>query len=336
MSTQLQPPAPAPTKMRMSRTKKVFLGLLIAGIAMVFGALGFVVWADSKIEKIPASELLSLQPIGADEPRTLLLVGTDSREDLPEDWEDNFGDFSGKRTDVIMIAQINKDGTGQLISLPRDLKVDIPGRGVNKINAAFVFGGPDLLIQTIQNNLGVSINNYIEIDFGGFGRIVDSLGGIEITFEYPARDKKSGLNVEAGTQRLDGEMALAYARSRFYQEKQNGKWVSVRGSDIGRTGRQQEVLLTMFKQATRVGSAFNLPGFVGTFAEQITADEGVTPGVLLELGRAGLSLNADQLEMRTLPVEIANQNGVSYVITIEPAASELLAAFRAGTPFPPE
>lgn len=322
--------------MRMSRTKKVFLGLLIAGIAMVFGALGFVVWADSKIEKIPASELLSLQPIGADEPRTLLLVGTDSREDLPEDWEDNFGDFSGKRTDVIMIAQINKDGTGQLISLPRDLKVDIPGRGVNKINAAFVFGGPDLLIQTIQNNLGVSINNYIEIDFGGFGRIVDSLGGIEITFEYPARDKKSGLNVEAGTQRLDGEMALAYARSRFYQEKQNGKWVSVRGSDIGRTGRQQEVLLTMFKQATRVGSAFNLPGFVGTFAEQITADEGVTPGVLLELGRAGLSLNADQLEMRTLPVEIANQNGVSYVITIEPAASELLAAFRAGTPFPPE
>ena len=336
MSTQLQPPAPAPTKMRMSRTKKVFLGLLIAGIAMVFGALGFVVWADSKIEKIPASELLSLQPIGADEPRTLLLVGTDSREDLPEDWEDNFGDFSGKRTDVIMIAQINKDGTGQLISLPRDLKVDIPGRGVNKINAAFVFGGPDLLIQTIQNNLGVSINNYIEIDFGGFGRIVDSLGGIEITFEYPARDKKSGLNVEAGTQRLDGEMALAYARSRFYQEKQNGKWVSVRGSDIGRTGRQQEVLLTMFKQATRVGSAFNLPGFVGTFAEQITADEGVTPGVLLELGRAGLSLNADQLEMRTLPVEIANQNGVSYVITIEPAASELLAAFRVGTPFPPE
>lgn len=322
--------------MRMSRTKKAFLGLLIAGIAMVFGALGFVVWADAKIDKIPASELTSLQPIGADEPRTLLLVGSDSREDLPEDWEDNFGDFAGKRTDVIMIAQINKDGTGQLISLPRDLKVDIPGRGVNKINAAFVFGGPDLLIQTIQNNFGVSINNYIEIDFGGFGRIVDSLGGIEITFEYPARDEKSGLNVEAGTQRLDGEMALAYARSRFYQEKQNGEWVSVRGSDIGRTGRQQEVLLTMFRQATRVGAAFNLPGFVGTFAEQITADEGVTPGVLLELGRAGLSLNADQLDMRTIPVEIANQNGVSYVITIEPAASELLAAFRAGTPFPPE
>lgn len=336
MSRQLQPPAPAPIKRRMSRMKKVFLGLLIAGIAMVFGALGFVVWADSKIEKIPASELVSLQPIAAGEPRTLLLVGSDSREDLPEDWEDNFGDFSGKRTDVIMIAQINKDGTGQLISLPRDLKVDIPGRGVNKINAAFVFGGPDLLIQTIQNNFDVSINNYIEIDFGGFGRIVDSLGGIEITFEYPARDKKSGLNVGAGAQRLDGEMALAYARSRFYQEKQNGKWVSVRGSDIGRTGRQQEVILTMFKQATRLGSAFNLPGFIGAFAEQITADEGVTPGVLLELGRAGLSLDADQLEMRTLPVEISNQNGVSYVITIEPAASELLAAFRAGTPFPPE
>ncbi|VAW09691.1 hypothetical protein MNBD_ACTINO02-2325, partial [hydrothermal vent metagenome] len=255
---------------------------------------------------------------------------------LPPEWEDNFGDFSGKRTDVIMIAQITPDGEGQLISLPRDLRVTIPGKGINKINAAFVFGGPDLLIQTIQENFGISINNYIEINFGGFGKVVDSLGGIEITFDNPARDAKSGLRVEEGTQRLDGEMALAYARSRFYQELRNGKWVSVRGSDIGRTGRQQEVLMTMFRQAKSPGSAFNLPGFVGTFAEQITADEGITPGVLLELGKAGLALDVENIDMRTLPVEISNQNGTSYVIPVEPEASALLAAFRAGVPFPPE
>jgi LCP family protein required for cell wall assembly len=334
--TQQQTPAPVPQKRRMSLVKKLFLTFLIGSIAVVFGALGFIWWADSKIEKIPAEELVSLQPVAPDEARTILLVGSDSREGLPPEWEDNFGDFSGKRTDVIMIAQITPDGQGQLISLPRDLKVAIPGKGVNKINAAFVFGGPDLLIQTIQENFGIPINNYIEINFGGFGRVVDSLGGIEITFDNPARDAKSGLRVEEGTQRLDGEMALAYARSRFYQELRNGKWVSVRGSDIGRTGRQQEVLMTMFSQAKSPGSAFNLPGFVGTFAEQITADEGITPGVLLELGKAGLALDVENIDMRTLPVEISNQNGVSYVIPVEPEASTLLAAFRSGVPFPPD
>ncbi|NOX22477.1 MAG: LCP family protein [Actinobacteria bacterium] len=334
--TQQQPPAPAPPKRRISLVKKLFLTFLVVSIAAVFGALGFIWWADSKIEKIPAEELVSLQPVAPDEARTILLVGSDSRDGLPPEWEDNFGDFSGKRTDVIMIAQITPDGEGQLISLPRDLRVTIPGKGINKINAAFVFGGPDLLIQTIQENFGISINNYIEINFGGFGKVVDSLGGIEITFDNPARDAKSGLRVEEGKQRLDGEMALAYARSRFYQELRNGKWVSVRGSDIGRTGRQQEVLMTMFRQAKSPGSAFNLPGFIGTFAEQITADEGITPGVLLELGKAGLALDVENIDMRTLPVEISNQNGTSYVIPVEPEASALLAAFRAGVPFPPE
>ncbi len=336
MTTIQMPEAPAapesPKKKRRGRT--ALLWILILAVVAVFGAIGFLLWTDSKIEKIPESELESLQPVAGDI-RNILVVGTDSRDDLPSDFEGNFGDFSGSRTDVIMIAHFS-GGRAQLLSIPRDLKVQIPGQGTQKINAAYVFGGPDLLVQTIQDNLGISINNYIEIDFVGFANVVDALGGVTLAFDYPARDLKSGLEVPAGPQTLGGEMALAYARSRSYQELRDGEWQSVNGSDIGRTGRQQELLLTMFDQATSPGKAFNLPGFASAFAEQIRADSGLSVNVLVELGRAVLGLSSSEIDTKTLPVAISNEGGVSYVVRTEPAATNVLNAFAAGDPFPAE
>ncbi len=325
------PAAPEPPK-RKRRGRTTVLWLLILSVLTVFAAIGFLMWTDSKIEKIPESELQSLQPVDAGI-RNILIVGTDSRDGLPDDFGGSFGSFSGSRTDVIMIAHFT-GGRAQLLSIPRDLKVQIPGQGTQKVNAAFVFGGPDLLVQTIQDNLGISINNYIEIDFVGFANVVDALGGVTLTFDNAARDLKSGLDVPAGTQTLGGEMALAFARSRSYQEQVNGEWVSVDGSDIGRTGRQQELLLTMFDQASSPGRAFNLPGFASAFAEQIRADSGLSVGVLVELGRAVLGLETGEIDTRTLPVKISNEGGVSYVVRTEPSATEVLAAFGSGAPFP--
>ena len=265
------PPPIAPPPRRLSTGKKVLLGILIVAVLGVFGTVGYIYFIDSKIEKIPDEALPSLNDEIEQGFRNMLIVGSDSREDLPEGFE-NFGSFEGERTDVIMVAHVIPGEGGQLLSLPRDLKVAIPGNGTNRINAAFVFGGPDLLVQTIQGNFGIPINHYVEIDFGGFARVVDSLGGITKTFENPARDLKSGLDVPAGTVVMDGETALAYARSRSYQEQINGEWVSVDGSDIGRTHRQQEVLLLMFDQATSLSSAFSLPSFASSFAEQISVD----------------------------------------------------------------
>ena len=221
----------------------------------------------------------------------------------------------------------------QILSLPRDLKVDIPGHETNRINAAFVFGGPDLLVDTVRQNLGVAVNNYVEIDFAGFAALVDELGGVELTFDHPARDKKSGLDVDAGTQLLLGPQALAYARSRSYQELRNGEWKGVGNNDIARTRRQQEVLLALFDQATSRGNALNLPSFANTVAEQITTDETLTVSVMVELGRAVLSLKSQDLEATTLPVRIVNEER-SYVVPVEPEASAVLDAFKAGQPFP--
>lgn len=331
-----QTPAPAPPEYPKRRHwgRTILLSILILAVVGVFGTIGALLWTDSKIDKLPEESLQSLQPVDAGI-RTFLIVGTDSRENLPDDFEGNFGDFSGSRTDVIMVAHI-EGGRAQLLSLPRDLKVDIPGHGTNKINAAYVFGGPDLLVQTIQNNFDIPIHNYVEIDFLGFANVVDALGGLTLTFDNPARDLKSGLDVPAGTVTLDGAQALAYARSRSYQELQGDTWVSVDGTDIGRTGRQQELLLTMFAQATSPGKAFNLPGFVSTFAEQITADSGLSIPVLIEMGTTVLTLGGTEIDALTLPVQISNEGGVSYVVPVEPAASAVLEAFASGAPFPAE
>ena len=317
----------------MGTGKMVLLGFLIVAVLGVFGSVGFVYYLDSKIDKIPDEALPSLEEDVDQGFRNILIVGSDSRENLPEGF-DNFGAFGGERTDVIMIAHVIPGEGAQLLSLPRDLKVAIPGEGTNRVNAAFVFGGPDLLVRTIQDNFEIPIHHYVEIDFGGFARVVDSLGGIDKTFANPARDLKSGLSVEAGPQVMDGETALAYARSRSYQELINGTWTSVDGSDIGRTHRQQEVMLLMFDKASSKSSAFNLPGFATTLAEQITADAGFTPAVMIDLGRAGLSLSSADIETKTLPVQNSSEGGVAYVVRIEPDATSVLTAFIAGTAFP--
>ena len=315
--------------------KKILLAVLIVGVVAIFSAIAFVYFIDSKIEKIPNEVLPSLTQEVEDHGVTnILIVGSDSRAGLDD--LTNFGDFSGSRTDVIMVAHLVPGGGAQLLSLPRDLKMSIPGEGTNRINAAYVFGGPDLLVQTIQDNLGIPIHHYVEIDFAGFANVVDALGGLTKTFDHPARDSKSGLDVDAGTIKMDGMTALAYARSRHYQELINGSWQSVDGSDIGRTHRQQEVLLLMFDQATSKSSAFNLPHFASTLAEQIKADEGFTVQVMIDMGRAGLSLSSTEIETRTLPVKNQTEDGRAYVVPIEPDATNVINAFLTGAPFPEE
>ena len=109
---------------------------------------------------------------------------------------------------------------------------------------------------------GIPIHHYVEIDFAGVGAVVDSLGGVTLDFDYPGRDGKSGFRTEAGRHTLNGEEAVAYARSRHYEILKNGSWTSTPGGDIARTGRQQEILIALFSQATSPSSAFNLPSFL--------------------------------------------------------------------------
>ena len=334
---RVDPPTPQEPrrKKRWSFAQKFLLFLLGLMVVAVFGGYGYLRYTEGKIDRIQASDLTSLNAVSASgEPVNFLLVGVDDRSTLPGDWDDTFGEFAGRRTDVIMIAHLVPGESIQMLSIPRDWMANIPGHGTNRINASYVLGGPDLLVQTVQSETGIPINHYVEIDFAGVGAVVDSLGGVTLDFTYPGRDLTSGFQTDAGRHTLNGEEAVAFARSRKYQELHNGEWTGTGGGDIARTGRQQQLLIALFDQVTSPSAAFNLAGFLPTFADQITADEGLTLGRMADLGRDALTLRSRNIDSATLPVQNhKGDDGRAYVIPVDTTQS-FLDAFITGTPLP--
>ena len=179
---------------------------------------------------------------------TYLLVGSDSRADLSaeERKELNTGGAAGQRTDTIMLLHTG-DGPNLLMSIPRDSLVPIPGHGTTKINAAYAYGGPKLLVRTIEAATGIRIDSYVEIGFGGFVGLVDAVGGIEICPKEDMVDADANLSIKKGCQDVDGEVALAYARSRHAQQL----------GDLDRAAHQREVVAAVGKKAVSPMSVIN-------------------------------------------------------------------------------
>jgi LCP family protein required for cell wall assembly len=276
--------------------------------------------------------VLAPRPTGANEPIVFLVLGSDSREGLPEEWMSDFGAAGGQRADVIMLVQmLPAEGRMQVLSIPRDLRVTIPGREKkDKINAAFAYGGAELMVRTVQETFAIGIHHYVEVDFSGFAATVDGVGGVEINFPHPARDLKSGLSVDAGLQVLDGRQALALARSRSYQELKSGSWVFVDATDLGRTRRQQQVLVALVEAVRGPSLVIEAPGLVSSVAQRMVVDPGFRE---IDFGRLALSFRdfrPSHIDSATLPVEVSEINGVSYVIPIEGAAPAVIDAFRTG------
>jgi LCP family protein required for cell wall assembly len=232
-----------------------------------------------------------------------------------------------------MLVKFKRDGQAQMLSIPRDLWVDIPGQGKNKINAAYAFGGPSLMVQTIKQNLGVEINHYVEINFVGFMAMIDDLGGIEIAFPNPARDLSSGLDVDAGMQRLDGKTALAYARSREYQELQGGQWVGVDASDIGRTQRQQEVIRAILTEIKSPSTITEAGSAASSLARHTTVDSRLASSSVAQLAWDFRAIVGGDIEGVTLPVVVGTEGNASVVYRDDPAAQTVIDNFKAGRPF---
>jgi LCP family protein required for cell wall assembly len=184
-----------------------------------------------------------------------LLVGSDTREGIDPNSPDysgigNTNDAGGQRSDTLMILHVdNERGTASIMSIPRDLWVDIPGHGKNRINTAYQYGA-DVLVTTVQQSLGVPLNHYVEVNFNSFKSIVSALGGVDLCFDFPTRDGHVGLNVpQPGCYTLDPIQSLAYARSRYYETFQNGEWVVDGRADLGRIARQQAFMQAAINKA---------------------------------------------------------------------------------------
>ncbi len=215
--------------MRRPRLRLGWLKLAVL-LWLVF-LIAVPLWAWTKVAKVdaePAGERPAEQP-----GTTYLLVGSDSRDDLTEEEREELGTGGsvGQRTDTIMLLHTGS-GPNLLMSIPRDSNVEIPGHGVTKINAAFAYGGPQLLVQTIEQNTGIRIDDYVQIGFGGLVGMVDAVGGIEICPKAAMQDPLANLDIKAGCQEVDGKTALGYARSRHTSNL----------GDIDRAKNQREVV----------------------------------------------------------------------------------------------
>ncbi len=194
-------------------------------------------FAWSKVHKV------DFEPSGsrpADQPgTTYLMVGSDSRAGLsPEERKKlGTGNAVGQRTDTIMLLHTGS-GPNLLMSIPRDSSVDVPGHGTTKINAAYAYGGPKLLVKTIEQNTGIRVDDYVEIGFGGVVDVVDAVGGVQICPKQDMKDKLANLDVKKGCQQADGATALAYARSRHVDKY----------GDLGRAAHQREVVSSVGKK----------------------------------------------------------------------------------------
>lgn len=332
------PPAPPPAPEQRSRpwVRRVLIGFLIVANVGIFGGLA-AVWLAARqvtgaISTIPSDELdLAETPSDLGEPRTFLLIGSDSREGIPEDFS-NLGDFPGQRADVIILLKIIPDEDRvEMLSLPRDLRIEHDGE-VMRINATFNEGA-GAIAEAVTAFAGLPIHHYLQVNFEGFAQIVDELGGIEMTFPHPARDRKSGFEVEAGRQTLNGRQALALARSRSYQELIDGSWVYIDASDIGRTARQRDLLVAMFTQLEIPTSVGAFGGLVEALGQFVITDDAFDEGDIIQLGWELRNITTRDIDSMTLPVQIFEEGGVSYVIPVEPEATQALTAFRDGEPF---
>jgi LCP family protein required for cell wall assembly len=203
--------------------------------------LGLLVWVDVRLQRVDALAGYAGRPAAT--PGTdWLIVGSDSRAGLSAQRrrELGTGDAAGRRTDTMMLLHVPRGGRPPvLVSLPRDSYVPIPGHGRNKLNAAYAFGGPKLLAQTVETVTGIRIDHYLEVGFDGFATVVDTVGGVRVCVPRPMRDPKAALDLRAGCQVLDGRQALGYVRTR----------ASARG-DLDRVQRQRELLSALLARAT--------------------------------------------------------------------------------------
>lgn len=244
---------------RLNRAPRWMWVLAVALVVSLAGALGIVQAANGQLDKIArnlvVTEALS-PPSGQVE--NVLLVGSDSRagaDPNDDDYESTGSEDAtpGMRADTLIVARIDRvNGDIALMSIPRDLRVKIGNsERYAKINATYG-DGPDVLVRTIQRSLNIPIHHYVEINFQGFKSIVDAIGGVSVCVDHPSRDKATGFYIgRVGCKVLDGPKALSYARSRYLEEKIDGKWVMDRTGDTGRGERQRGFITTLAKQAAR-------------------------------------------------------------------------------------
>jgi len=192
------------------------------------------------------------------------------------------GGTLGARTDTIMVLQVPPHGPAALISLPRDTFLDIPGKGPAKLNAAFAWGGAPLLVKSVEQLTGLTVDHYVEVGFAGIQQVVDAVGGVDLCLDRDVADRDSKLTWTAGCHHADGITAIAFARMRKADPK----------GDIGRAERQQQLIHAITKKVedrSLVWQPRKQVSLIGAGTGALVTSEGTS---IVDLGRLALAFRA--------------------------------------------
>ncbi|MFD7973248.1 LCP family protein [Streptomyces clavifer] len=325
------------------RGLKITLGVLIA---LLLAGSGSVYWMysslDSNIKGVDIDRAL-----GEDRPeklptagQNLLVLGSDSRAGAENKELGGGGDVGGARSDTALVVHIPDGRTKAVaVSIPRDTLVTrpectkadgtkVPSAERRMFNSVYSEIGPACVVKTVEKMSGVRIDHYMEINFAGFKDLVDAIGGVTIEVDEPIHDKASGLDLAAGSHKLDGTESLAYVRTRHGVGD---------GSDLGRIGLQQQflfALLTEIKSKDLLGSPATAYRIAGSATKSLTTDEGLASlSSLTEFARSMNGVDPSSMETVMLPVAYDTQDP-NRVVAAEPQAGDLWKAIRTDATIP--
>ena len=321
--------------MKSARSIKILTGISIAVLAIsAVSALAFGT-VTASINKIDVFNGIEKRPEKKSTAMNYLLVGSDTREGLSKAElkalrVGSVATAAGKRSDTMLLVHISKArDTAVMISIPRDTFALIPehtsktGKLIpavySKINSSFNWGGAPLLIQTIEEMTELKIDHYIEINFAGFARIVDSIGGVEICTKKNINDPKSHLVLEAGVHTLNGIESLKYVRTREFDGM----------GDIGRMQRQQAFMSAVLRKATSAGVLLNpvtMASFINSALSAVTTDSELKNSDLIALAKQMKSLSTSSVRTLTVPLSDLNyySNGVTSAVLWDPVLAPQL------------
>ena len=308
-----------------SKGKKIAIAIIVIALLAAVVGLGVYIYkemqksainADMQLDEKEAlevqNELTQKDYTTFEEPFTVLLLGSDAREDDPD---------MGARTDTIILVRVDAmTNTVSMVSIPRDTRIELPDVGYEKFNAAYTYGGASGTIAAVKQLTGVDIDHYAEINFEGLVGLVDAIGGIDVVVDEEIDDEDAGGHIDAGKQHLDGEQALILARSRAYVD-----------GDYTRQVNQRKVIMAIINKALPA-PATELTGLIQASTKFLKTDKGIDFDFIKDLADQIRHNNDYEVTIytATIPSTTATIDEVSWVIADTAGTEAMMKRFNKG------
>jgi polyisoprenyl-teichoic acid--peptidoglycan teichoic acid transferase len=309
-----------------------FVAFFMVGI-LAGGALGYYA---KPLAKLGAEVYLSFkerqwQPKGAEKKevaKSLTQLSTDPDASvntliMGSDAGSNKGEDGWCRSDVMMLVCLQeRDKRAVVLSIPRDTKVELPGHGTNKVNAAHSYGGPSGAIDAVKSLTGIDVHHFISMNFEGFKKIINAIGGVPIHLTTPINDPHAGY-LPAGDLMLDGEQALIIVRSR-----------RLPAGDLDRIRSQQAFIKALMHKAETMKDVWKAKQLVDIIASTCQMD--YTAGQLTSLAEELRGFSVENVQFVTVPGDAKNIGGVSYYVANMPMLAQVATEIKQNTSLSPE